>query len=671
MHTASTTASEVSPVFKRSFDGLAAALAAAGGDDTPVLFGSSFGLGALRDGVAFSDMLDQRQWEAVYGELRAAAPHLAALPPLEDLHERAWAGGDGAVSIALAQVRYRRPGRRLGAALLRAQRDDAEIAVPGPLEAQLETGTAFFASALLPASYWGFERQPDRHAGLRTVFRLSPDFFLGNTERPDRIEIDFDDGAGFRSIDWNGTQPVEYDAAGERRIVLRAHGPDGERTAAFLFTVTEPEEATEGAASPVFGSDTSVRVNARIALEGRFYDGIAHVYYAWSNRDRRVKKPILLAEGFPGRNDPNMIYDYFNGYTGEGWNPNARLANELRDRGYDVVILIFQTRGAAIQANAYIYLRALQWLWEEMANPQGEICAMGGSMGGLIARYALAYAETHGHATTGVTRLVTFDSPHLGANLPLSVQFTARYFRERASDTNTLLDYPCAKQMLMHQIRGREGTEPIVKDEFIRFYAELEGLAKGGYPTKVKKYAVSNGAYEGAELYPAESHALTVWRTHWPAPQYRAILYCTANRILTQRYAHAECFISELGYTTISYLEPSPAGFFSRDACAGGTATFFAQTRDALNPPCANPGITLTRPRCCFVPAYSALGVKWDGNAHAFSPRAHAPGQTPFDGWYAPATNQPHCTVDEGIKTWVLNLLAKSLAPAEGVEAEA
>ena len=56
-----------------------------------------------------------------------------------------------------------------------------------------------------------------------------------------------------------------------------------------------------------------------------------------------------------------------------------------------------------------------------------ELVILGPSMGGLIAQYALAYMEQQG--LPHETRLyLSFDSPHRGANIPISLQYLINYF---------------------------------------------------------------------------------------------------------------------------------------------------------------------------------------------------------------------------------------------------
>jgi hypothetical protein len=651
---------ETTPTFTRSFEALLTEAAALGGPalTDPALFGPVFGLGALRDGVDFADTLDQEGWEAIYCRLCGAAG--AAMPPLAQFHEQARAE-DGVTLIALAHLPYRKPRRQLAQAILKARREDTAIVLPADtaLADLFVTKTTFIASAILAPRHWAFQRLPDRHVGLPLRFRLSPEFHVSAGPPPARVEIDFDDGEGLREVGWSEDIRIDYEEAGLRRIELRAHYPDGVRTAAFQLDVVEPRRV--GPAGDEAREELAPAGNFEVVATrdygGKHYRGWCHVYYRWGRDSDKLRKPVLLAEGFPGGHQANDIYNYFDGYTDEGWNPNAKLANALRDRGHDVIILIFSEVGAPVQGNAFVYMRALQMIRDRLAQPGDEITAAGGSMGGLIARYALAYAEHHSQGVGNVRKLITFDSPHVGANVPMSVQATARFFDNRAASTVELLNHTCAKQMLMHQEWNTGVQEPVVKKSYTNFYAELKALRNGGYPTGPERYAISNGAREGGAFVPPESVALTAERRWGIDIHYTAWLRSMPSHGgVIPRYEYTKAWRSDRGSLHQTFLITSDGGFFSRDGCPGGRAPHFRITAEKLKPACSGADVKLVHSHNCFVPANSALGIEIAGDPNLFKPSDLAPGATPFTDWYAPAGNQLHCTIDEGIKNWVLSL---------------
>ncbi len=119
------------------------------------------------------------------------------------------------------------------------------------------------------------------------------------------------------------------------------------------------------------------------------------------------------------------------------------------NKGYDIVILNFPTYktydidgntkyilgGAdAIQRNSKVCEKVIDTLNYILKgnNSQEQLVVIGPSMGGQITRYALKTMENNildydyrGHNT----RLwVSFDSPHQGAYIPLSIQYFLDFF---------------------------------------------------------------------------------------------------------------------------------------------------------------------------------------------------------------------------------------------------
>src|SRR5690606_28577555 len=139
------------------------------------------------------------------------------------------------------------------------------------------------------------------------------------------------------------------------------------------------------------------------------------------------------------------------------------LGDILRNEGFDIVVLnapIYTVSGKTIdgggdyiQRNAMVLAAMIQKLNADKVG-QEELVVLGPSMGGLIARYALAYMEVN--SLIHETRLfISFDAPLRGANLPISLQYLINYFAEITGDATAqklvdqLLDAPATKQMLV------------------------------------------------------------------------------------------------------------------------------------------------------------------------------------------------------------------------------
>ena len=221
--------------------------------------------------------------------------------------------------------------------------------------------------------------------------------------------------------------------------------------------------------NPEFFPQRSVvsTITANIAYQGfgepQAYFGQGEYEIFVDNIDGVLDRPVIILDGFdPG--DGRGIGALYASLSYGGQN----LADELRDLGFDIVVLNapnyitdgYEIGGGGdfIQRNAMVLIALIQ---ELNAQKQGdeELVVLGPSMGGLIARYALAYMEQEG--LPHETRLyLSFDSPHRGANIPIALQYLINYFAVVGGDpmaqatVDFVLNSSAAKQMLVDHLSG-------------------------------------------------------------------------------------------------------------------------------------------------------------------------------------------------------------------------
>src|SRR5690625_5026900 len=224
----------------------------------------------------------------------------------------------------------------------------------------------------------------------------------------------------------------------------------------------------------------------------------------WDVCADNIVKPVIIIDGFDPGDERRILKRFKNGKTQPGiWDMlkfkdggdfpvSQHLGDSLRSLGYDVIVLNFpeypiletgiNRDGGAdyIERNAMVLVRLIQMVNAELAlsNSEEELVIIGPSMGGQIARYALTYMEEQedlGNPDMNHnTRLyVSFDSPHLGANIPLSLQRSiyALAFglnHQDAKDSyNQQIRSVAARQMLIEQMGGLNKTSNF----FINYYA--------------------------------------------------------------------------------------------------------------------------------------------------------------------------------------------------------
>lgn len=257
--------------------------------------------------------------------------------------------------------------------------------------------------------------------------------------------------------------------------------------------VTVPMHAYGEANCP--GSDDMVEFTAPPREGFAQANGTACVWYGYESE--ALDKPVIVMDGL----DPGDVRDHIQIYDLLGENTTSLLWAE----GYDLVILNFDQGAGHIQDNAHVLMDLLRWAKEESAY---EAVVVGTSMGGLISRYALAHMESV-EEDHNVHLFVSFDAPHMGANVPLANQ----YFVKFASDIHDLpkqyleeeLYSVAVRQMLLYHELSSPGAvglmngvynETIYIDDpgpdalFVELQNELDML---GWPNDLRKVAISSG----------------------------------------------------------------------------------------------------------------------------------------------------------------------------------
>lgn len=118
----------------------------------------------------------------------------------------------------------------------------------------------------------------------------------------------------------------------------------------------------------------------------------------------------------------------------------------------------------------------------------------GPSMGALIVQYALTEME-HNNENHNVDLFVSFDGPHKGANIAIGLQKAAEYFNVEAALYP--LKTPSAKEMLInHYLSGNEGLPAGAPGFRDRFQNELNTI---GFPKQCRNIAMLNGSIMGEQ----------------------------------------------------------------------------------------------------------------------------------------------------------------------------
>src|SRR5690554_2679098 len=236
-------------------------------------------------------------------------------------------------------------------------------------------------------------------------------------------------------------------------------------TAQLSFSQIRFQNIPDGAIYPerTFSETITATISYQGYDEAQAYYGQGEFEIFLDTYNGILNKPIIVLDGFdPG--DSRSIGDIYAGLSFGGQN----FADVLRNEGFDIVVLnapVYTSNGKVIdggsdyiQRNAMVLIALIEQLNADKVGEE-ELVILGPSMGGLIARYALTYMEANNLETE--TRLyISADTPHRGANIPISIQYLINYFAEQVGDAtaqlvvNQLLKSPAAKEMLVDHLEG-------------------------------------------------------------------------------------------------------------------------------------------------------------------------------------------------------------------------
>lgn len=325
-----------------------------------------------------------------------------------------------------------------------------------------------------------------------------------------QLTIDFGDGNGPQLFDPTVTTYHTVDYAN-----LGMHGE------AYLEAVISQD------AQPLKKSKSSFRLGKtdtppRQPDELLQYGSLPVYVYRSCNSTAENRKIVIYLEGIDMldflRKQNRNAADIFNGMLKV---PNI---SQLMNFGYDFYVVDWPNSRQDMRTNAMKVVELIDALKGEAEN-DNEFVIIGESMGGVIARYALSYMESQNYLDPlerpvaqrrermhNCRLMITWDSPHQGANLPLGIQYL--YATMTGSNTifgfpnltklifrhfNLFLDATAARQLLIYHMDTRSfaGLYKTYSAHSDRndFLNDLNAL--GNYPQYCKKMAVSNGALNG------------------------------------------------------------------------------------------------------------------------------------------------------------------------------
>lgn len=411
---------------------------------------------------------------------------------------------------------------------------------------------------------------------------------------------------------------------------------------------------------------TTTPITASIGYQGydesQSYFGQGEFEIFLDFTDGILDKPIIVLDGFdPG--DQRDITGLYNSFNFDGDN----LADIVRSEGFDIVILNapqYTTGGKDIdggsdyiQRNALVLVEMINYLNAEKVGDE-ELVILGPSMGGLIARYALAYMESV--SLEHETRLyISFDSPHLGANIPISLQYLINYLAQELGDPDAqaivenVLNSPAAKEMLIDHLLGHllSGSTyeqdptlllPIGAPNFRdAFQTELDNL---GFPENVRNVAMINGSALGSTTGTPGMQVVNTTLDITSTISADVILRFTPAASQTNTVTDFQTYF--IGIPAGSFTADAESFAFTDgvDSAPGGTSNISSALGDGTNPVIVAFIDALEQDDYNFIPTLSALAIENEDDWFA-TPDIGGIHNSAFVNTFIPLENEPHVQV--------------------------
>ncbi|MFK0110899.1 esterase/lipase family protein [Streptomyces sp. NPDC091217] len=363
--------------------------------------------------------------------------------------------------------------------------------------------------------------------------------------------------------------------------------------------------------------------------------GSARVYYGEGQQG--VVRPVVLADGFNlGPTDFDWLYDGLE-------NGRFPFVSRLRARGRTLVLVGFDERSESILRNAETVMAAtMRTLAEQLDDTR--LLVGGFSMGGIVARYALANMEKQRiDHRTGV--YVSFDSPHRGAWVPIGLQAFAHYLAPVDGTYLRQIGSPASQQMLWRYLDGLDGTP---KESPLRTQFKEQLNQVGGWPRLpgLRLFGVSSGRGDG--------------QGNGVRPGAKT-LSCTGP-LFDGTHFLAQQQGDPVDVAVINGVLGGPhtivtRGFPELDGAPGGTLESFGLLGDTLIE--YGESVDIVHRSVCFVPSVSAVAIRdLDQQSDLYANIDELePEESELDDFLLSEDNDPHALMTPEIGEWVLDRL--------------
>lgn len=379
---------------------------------------------------------------------------------------------------------------------------------------------------------------------------------------------------------------------------------------------------------------------------------------------------------------------------------SPELLQKLHDNGYDIVFVDFESGQQYMENNGFALSKALKLIKDSLDNNGSteKLVVCGASMGGLVSRFAIRDLELNGanKYKNCVGKFISFDSPQMGANINLGMQYFLQNLNalsvDEISDKYTKLTCPSASQLVLYSCLA----DPIDWYSPMKYTTASQSMERmlfnlhpnaSTWPSNCRKYSIINGSRNGDKQNNGNVQSC---ETMFDGD---GVFSLDIQSLPNYNDGYCKIYDFELaagglcGFSLPSFFTGNSVRVRESrgvDIVAGSYRSDFSAFTDfnhwlssalaGLMDPCQlissfSPGTTQA-PNYCFIPALSAAGVKnfeslvenshvalpqmFQGSARFKDPN-HAVSH--FDVVYAPQYNQTHVEITDENISWVMEIL--------------
>ncbi len=497
--------------------------------------------------------------------------------------------------------------------------------VPGRAQSPYQTNMVFAAASII------------KEFANTVTFTYKPVlYFSNNNVTITELGVDFKDGSGYQVIPVNGTvSNTYYDSSGTKLIDFRAKLNTGAYV--YCHSSVDVYVTNTGIAGRYAGNDPYAREVSIPVVPGEgLGDDVMQIRYSINNPSRtgaapHLRKPLIYVEGYDVSGEYNIMNLIRQGSNTEKpgeWVNLAQILNGydfmhyLDDvAGYDLVFVKYNTL-RSFEDNSKMLQHVIEWVKaDKTAGGSAEKnVVLGVSAGGVLARYTLARMTKYiSPASTDTRLLITHDSPHQGANVPLAFQhflydlgnskILGNKIKDKMDDLKNFYELntkPATAQLLRARVIDDNGT--VALNTFLNGlnspYQQMVRFSSGDNQPTYRFVATAQGSQCGIPVMPSDGLPLadcdgefafvrfklfyfpTPWKSkYFLKTQLNALPATNTSQIEYYKFSRRISYFGiGFGTKTIDeYNRTNPIGFTKWDAAPGSTQSIKDRTDGALN----------------------------------------------------------------------------------------